>query len=77
MIPIARAVEDGLQKISKPMKVAVMGCIVNGPGEASDADVGVACGCGVGAIFANGKIKRKVDESEIVDALLEEIELLR
>lgn len=76
MIPIAKAIESALSGIDKPMKVAVMGCVVNGPGEASDADVGVACGCGIGAIFANGKIKRKVSESEIIDALLEEIEQL-
>lgn len=76
MIPIAKAIEAALSGIDKPMKVAVMGCVVNGPGEASDADVGVACGCGIGAIFANGKIKRKVSESEIIDALLEEIEQL-
>ena len=53
-----------------------MGCVVNGPGEAADADIGVACGDGVGIVFAHGKIIRKVPEAEIVDALIEEIETL-
>lgn len=76
MIPIAKEVEERLAHVRKTVKVAVMGCVVNGPGEASDADVGVACGRGTAALFANGKIKRKIDESEIVDALMDEIELL-
>ncbi|MFR7746192.1 MAG: flavodoxin-dependent (E)-4-hydroxy-3-methylbut-2-enyl-diphosphate synthase [Eggerthellaceae bacterium] len=50
-----------------------MGCVVNGPGEAADADIGVACGKGSGVIFAHGKTLRKVDEAEIVDVLMEEI----
>ena len=53
-----------------------MGCVVNGPGEASDADVGVACGRGVGMVFRRGEIIRKVPEAQIVDALMEEIEKL-
>ncbi len=76
MVNIAKEVETSLSSITKPLKVAVMGCVVNGPGEARDADVGVACGKGEGAIFANGRIVRKVKESEIVDALLQEIESL-
>lgn len=77
MIPIAKEVERRLINISKPIKVAVMGCVVNGPGEARDCDVGVACGEGQGAIFRNGKIICKVAESEIVDALMDEIEDLK
>ena len=50
-----------------------MGCVVNGPGEAADADIGVACGSGSGVIFKDGKTLRKVDEASIVDALMEEI----
>ena len=50
-----------------------MGCVVNGPGEAEDADVGVACGRGSAVLFSRGKIIRKVTEDEIVDALLEEV----
>ena len=53
-----------------------MGCEVNGPGEARDADIGVACGKGVGLIFAQGETVRKVPEAEIVDALFEEIDRL-
>ena len=53
-----------------------MGCVVNGPGEAADADLGVACGAGSGVIFAKGKVLRKVDEACIVEALSEEIEKL-
>jgi (E)-4-hydroxy-3-methylbut-2-enyl-diphosphate synthase len=56
-----------------PVKVAVMGCIVNGPGEARDADVGVASGKGVGLVFRRGEPVRKVPEAEIVEALMAEI----
>ena len=73
MIPIAQEVEQRLMRIAKPLKVAVMGCVVNGPGEARDADIGVACGKGEGALFVDGKIVRKVEEARIVDALFEEI----
>lgn len=74
MIPIAQEVERRLASIEKPLKVAVMGCVVNGPGEARDADVGIACGDGVGALFRNGRIIRKVSEGEIVNALMDEID---
>lgn len=73
LIGLAKQVDEALQTIDKPLKVAVMGCVVNGPGEASNADIGVACGLGNGVIFKHGEIIRKVDEGEIVDALLEEI----
>lgn len=73
MIPLAEQVEAALRSIQSPIKVAVMGCVVNGPGEAADADIGVACGAGVGVIFKDGHTLRKVDEASIVDALLEEI----
>jgi len=73
LIGLARAVDDCLQAVHKPLKVAVMGCVVNGPGEAADADIGVACGDGVGVIFKQGETLRKVDETAIVDALMEEI----
>lgn len=76
LIPIAKEVDDAISTMNKPIKVAVMGCVVNGPGEASDADIGVACGDSMGAIFSHGKIKRKVSEEEIISALLEEIGLL-
>jgi (E)-4-hydroxy-3-methylbut-2-enyl-diphosphate synthase len=75
-VPIAEEIERRLRNISSPVKVAVMGCVVNGPGEARDADVGVAAGRGVGLIFRRGEPLRKVPESEIVDALMREIENL-
>jgi (E)-4-hydroxy-3-methylbut-2-enyl-diphosphate synthase len=73
LVPIAREVERRLREIRAPVKVAVMGCIVNGPGEAREADVGVAAGKGVGLVFAHGEPVRKVAEAEIVDALMEEV----
>ena len=76
MVPIAREVERRLQGCTKPITVAVMGCVVNGPGEASAADVGIAGGSGEGLLFAKGKILRKLPESELVDALFEEIDKL-
>ena len=73
LIPLAAEVERRLAGIRTPLKVAVMGCVVNGPGEARDADVGVAAGRGVGLVFAKGEPVRKVPEEGIVDALMEEI----
>lgn len=76
LIGLAEQVSERLKGCTKPISVAVMGCVVNGPGEAHDADVGVACGRGVGMLFRHGEIIRKVPEAEIVDALMEEIERL-
>ena len=76
MIPIAREVERRLQGCTKPITVAVMGCAVNGPGEASAADVGIAGGKGEGLIFRKGEILYKVPQERLVDALMEEIEKL-
>ena len=73
LIGLARQVEERIAGLDKPLKVAVMGCVVNGPGEAADADIGVACGAGSGVVFAHGDTVRKVEESAIVDALMEEI----
>lgn len=73
LISIAKEVEDRLKEIHCPLQVAVMGCVVNGPGEAADADIGVACGKGSGVIFTHGKTLRKVEEAAIVDVLMEEI----
>ena len=58
----------------KDIKVAVMGCVVNGPGEAKEADIGIAGGNGVGILFKKGELIRKVDENQLVEALMEEIE---
>jgi (E)-4-hydroxy-3-methylbut-2-enyl-diphosphate synthase len=74
LIPIAEEVERRLRERTTPVKVAVMGCVVNGPGEAREADIGVAAGAGVGLIFAKGETVRKVPEAEIVDALFAEID---
>ena len=60
----------------KPIKVAVMGCIVNGPGEAKEADIGIAGGDGCGLIFKKGEILRKVDEKDLLDELMKEIDKL-
>lgn len=76
LIGLAEQVSERLKTCDKPISVAVMGCVVNGPGEASDADVGVACGRGVGMVFRHGEVVRKVPEVQIVDALMEEIEQL-
>ena len=70
---LAAEIEARLEYVNKPITVAVMGCVVNGPGEAREADVGIACGRGVGALFRKGEIVRKVDESEMVEAVMEEV----
>jgi (E)-4-hydroxy-3-methylbut-2-enyl-diphosphate synthase len=67
-------VEAELAKIAKPLKVAVMGCVVNGPGEAQDADLGIACGKGKGVLFKHGQMLRTVDEADLLKELLKEIE---
>jgi (E)-4-hydroxy-3-methylbut-2-enyl-diphosphate synthase len=74
LIPVAEEVERRLLKIVKPINVAVMGCVVNGPGEAREADVGIAGGKGEGLLFRHGEVVRKVPESELADALVEEVE---
>lgn len=76
LIRIAGEVEERLQSLDRPLKVAVMGCVVNGPGEAREADVGIAGGKGTGLIFRKGEIVRKVPEDRLVDELLKEIETL-
>ena len=76
MLPIAREVERRLKDCHKPITVAVMGCVVNGPGEAAAADVGIAGGRGEGLLFAKGKILRKVPQEQLVDELFREIEKL-
>ena len=70
---IARKVENRLKKYNNFMKIAVMGCVVNGPGEAREADFGIACGKGIGAIFAKGKEIKRVKETKLVDSLFEVI----
>lgn len=72
---LAAKVEKRLRDIDKPMTIAVMGCVVNGPGEAREADFGIAGGRGRGILFKKGKILKKLREEELLDALLEEIEV--
>jgi (E)-4-hydroxy-3-methylbut-2-enyl-diphosphate synthase len=74
LIGVAEEVEKRLAGIDKPLTVAVMGCVVNGPGEAREADVGLAGGRGEGLLFRHGEVVRKVPESEMVEALQAEVE---
>ncbi len=74
MIDIAKKVETYLLTVNKNINVAIMGCIVNGPGEAKHADIGVAGGKGVGLLFRKGEVVRKVKEEDLYDALIEEID---
>lgn len=73
MISIANEISERLKDVTAPISVAVMGCAVNGPGEAADADLGVACGRGQALLFSHGKIIGKVPEDEIVEALMREV----
>ncbi len=75
LISIANEVEKRCQEIHKNLKVAVMGCAVNGPGEAREADIGIAGGKGEGLLFKKGKIIKKVPEAELVEELIKEITL--
>ena len=74
LIGLAEKVEDIVKGIKKPMKIAVMGCVVNGPGEAGDAEIGICGGDGQGLIIRKGEIVRKVREDELLGALREELE---
>ena len=74
VVKLANSVDDMLKTIKTPVKVAVMGCEVNGPGEAKDADVGIAAGAGRAIIFRKGKKSRIVDEADMLTALMDEVE---
>ena len=76
LIPMAEEVERRLREVDKPITVAVMGCEVNGPGEAAAADIGIAGGNGIGLIFRKGEIIKKLPQEQLIDALMEEIEKL-
>ena len=73
LIGLAKDVEERLSDMKTPLDIAVMGCVVNGPGEAREADFGIAGGKGVGLVFRKGKIVRKVREEELAEALMAEI----
>ncbi len=74
IISLVREVEDALLKVNRPLKVAVMGCVVNGPGEARDADIGIACGKGKAVLFKKGKKIRTIEEKDLVSVLMREVE---
>ncbi len=74
IIVLATQVEEALAKIDKPIRVAVMGCVVNGPGEAEDADVGIACGKGKAILFKKGEKIATIEETEYFTALMREVE---
>jgi (E)-4-hydroxy-3-methylbut-2-enyl-diphosphate synthase len=71
---IMAQLEEKLAGVKKPVKIAVLGCVVNGPGEASEADIGVAAGKGVAILYRKGEVVRRMREDEIVSAVLEEVE---
>ncbi len=73
---LADEVEHHIQTIETPLKIAVMGCVVNGPGEAKEADIGVAGGKGVGIIFKKGKLYKKVDENKLLKVFLKELDTM-
>lgn len=74
LIPLAEQVERAVRNVHKPLKIAVMGCAVNGPGEAREADIGIAGGNGEALLFKKGEVIRKVKEEQIIAVLLEEID---
>jgi (E)-4-hydroxy-3-methylbut-2-enyl-diphosphate synthase len=76
LIRVAEEVEDRLREVDRPLKVAVMGCVVNGPGEARHADVGIAGGKGTGLLFRKGEVLRRVPEDQLVEELIKEVEQL-
>ena len=76
LIPLAKAVEERLKDVKKPITVAVMGCVVNGPGEASAADVGIAGGNGFGMLFRHGEVLKKVPQENLLDELMKLIDAI-
>lgn len=76
LIPLAEEIEKRTRHLEKPLKIAVMGCVVNGPGEAREADIGIAGGKGVALLFKKGQVVRKIREEEMVAELLAEIEAM-
>ena len=71
---IMKQLEEKLEGVKKPIKIAVLGCVVNGPGEASEADIGIAAGKGVAILYRKGEVIKRVKESEIVQTIMEEVE---
>lgn len=74
LFKVTKELEDALAGVKKPVKIALLGCVVNGPGEASEADIGIAAGKGVGILYRKGEVVRRIKEEEIVQTILEEVE---
>jgi len=74
LFDIAAQVESALASSTLPIKIAIMGCVVNGPGEAKEADIGIAGGDGIGILFKKGQVVKKIPQERLVDALLEEVQ---
>ena len=73
MLKIAPQVESRLSSIRAPLTVALMGCMVNGPGEAREADIGIACGRGAGILFKEGRPVRRIEEADIIPEFVREV----
>ncbi len=73
LFKITNELESRLSHVKKPVKIALLGCVVNGPGEASEADIGIAAGKGMGILYRKGKVIRRLKEDEIIDAVYEEV----
>lgn len=73
LFKITNELEERLAGVKKPVKIALLGCVVNGPGEASEADIGIAAGKGVGILYRKGEVVRKLKEEEIIDTVIEEV----
>lgn len=73
LFKVTRELEEALKGVKKPVKIALLGCVVNGPGEASEADIGIAAGKGVGILYRKGEVIRRIREDEIVATVLEEV----
>lgn len=73
LFSIMAQLEESLQRVKKPVKISVLGCVVNGPGEASEADIGIAAGKGVAILYRRGEMIKRVKESEIVETILQEV----
>lgn len=74
LFKITRELEEALAHVKKPVKIAILGCVVNGPGEASEADIGIAAGQGVGILYRKGEMIRRIKEEDIVSTILQEVE---
>jgi (E)-4-hydroxy-3-methylbut-2-enyl-diphosphate synthase len=77
LFKVTKELEEALQGVKKPVKIALLGCVVNGPGEASEADIGIAAGKGVGILYRKGEVVRRIKEEDIVATVLEEVEKFR